>query len=109
MTFAVYDRSLRPNLWSPMEGRANLQELTNANAVKAITSANGFYYKLAVDPDCQSPTFPSPTLLLAGCFCGSCYRSRPIKKKAQHLQRPVVNAELLRFPRAGHVQDFDLL
>jgi hypothetical protein len=57
--------------------------------------------------NCQSPLFPSP--LLAGCFCGSCSRSRPIKKEVQHRQRPLVNAGLLRFPTAGHVQDFDLV
>jgi hypothetical protein len=31
------------------------------------------------------------------------------KRKAQHRQRPFVNAGLLRFPRAGHVQDLDFI
>ena len=36
-------------------------------------------------------------------------RGRPTKKAAQDIERPLVNSGLLRFPRAGHVQDSDLV
>ena len=50
-----------------------------------------------------------PSLYSPAVFCASCTRSRPIEKDAQQRQRPLVNAGFLRFPRAGHVQDFDLV
>jgi hypothetical protein len=50
-----------------------------------------------------------PALSIADRFLGSRSRSRSVKRKAQHRQRPFVNAGLLRFPRASHIQDLDLI
>jgi hypothetical protein len=61
----------------------------------------------------DSPTLPFPTptrpiVLFTPFAFGSRSSSRPIKKPQQG-QRPLVNPGLLRFPRASHVQDFDLV
>jgi hypothetical protein len=62
----------------------------------------------------KSPTLPFPTLLvrppylLSSRFCGSSSRDRPIEP-AQNIKSPLVNPGLIRFPGAGHVQDFDIV
>jgi hypothetical protein len=58
---------------------------------------------MAAAPVLSSPLFPRP--LLARLFL---WMPRPIQKP-QHCQGPVANAGLLGFPRAGHVQSFDLV
>jgi len=80
-----------------------------------ITSANGFKYKIATDTssDAGPPLYPPPAYSRSAVSTRCLLlwnpdRSRPIKR-TQYSQRPLVNAGLLRFPRAGHVQDFDLV